>query len=114
MSGLPSPAQVGRQVIQGGLKTVDSAIELTGLPSPTQLGLHVVQAGLKSVDGALENVSLGLQAVHRAHSKLPDITEDYDESKPDGLVATGVEAVRAQIQRGLPITADPIKAAVRD
>src|ERR1700677_4931649 len=104
MSGLPSPVQLGRQVVQGGINTVDGAFQLTGLPSPTQVGLHVVQAGLKSVDGALENVSLGLQAVHRAHSKLPDITEDYDESKPDGVIATGVEAVRAQIQRGLPIT----------
>ena len=114
MSGLPSPAKVGFKVVQGGLKTVDDALALFGLPSPTQLGLKTVQAGLRSVDGALEKVSLGLQAVHRAHSRLPDITEDYDESKPDGLVAKGVEAVRDQVRRGLPVTFDPIKGAVRD
>ena len=114
MSSLPSPFQVGFNVVQGGLKTVDSALAMFGVPSPTQLGLKAVQGGLKRVDGVLENLSTGLQAVHRSHSKLPDITEDYDDSKPDGLLATGVEAFRAQVQRGLPVTADPIKLAVRD
>jgi len=87
---------------------------MSGLPSPVQLGTQVVHTGLKAVDGALENVSLGLQAVHRSHSRLPDVTEVYDESKPDGVFAKSIEAVRAQVQRGLPVTADPIKAAVSE
>ncbi|KAF8337113.1 heme peroxidase [Cantharellus anzutake] len=83
---------------------------MSGLPSPTVLGARVVYRGLRAVDGALENAALGVEAIHRSFAPLPDVTEDYDESKPEGLVATGIEGLRAQVKRGLPVTANPIKA----
>src|SRR5258706_12783090 len=81
-------------------------------------GLHVptptsaFHAALRTVDNLLEYASLTAQAVNRSWGPLPKTTEDFNEAEPTSKIAAGIEAVRAQIKRGLPITASPESAIV--
>jgi len=72
----------------------------------------LVQGALRAVDGGLGNVSLAAEAVNRSFSALPPVTSDFNERENHSMVASAVEAIRAQVQRGLPVTAPPLEAIV--
>lgn len=74
--------------------------------------VNLVQDALRAVDGGLENVSLAAEAVNRSFSDLPPVTSDFNEREQQSLVASTIERVRAQVQRGLPITAPPLEFIV--
>ena len=78
------------------------------IPTPTSL----FQEGLKLVDGSLENVSLAADAVHRAYAPLPPVSSDFNENDPESFVSKTIDAIRAQVQRGLPITTTPLATIV--
>lgn len=69
--------------------------------------------GLRAADGALQNLSYAAEAVNRSLSPLPPITSDFKDEQYDSLISQGIERVRAQVKRGLPVTAPPIETVVR-
>jgi linoleate 10R-lipoxygenase len=79
---------------------------MTGISSP-------IQATLKAVDSTLASVGVAAEAVHTSLSPLPSVTSDYNEAVPSSFVTKGIDAVRAQVQRGLPVTATPPELIVR-
>src|SRR5260370_26512339 len=81
-----------------------------GLPVPTPSS--TLHAALRKVDNLLEEASLTAQAINRSWGPLPKTTEDFNEAEPTSKIAVGIEAVRSQIKRGLPVTATPKAAAV--
>jgi hypothetical protein len=81
---------------------------MSGLPTP----LQAIHAALRAIDSSLENVGLAAEAVHTSLSPIPPITSDYNEAAPESFIAQGIGAIRAQIRRGLPVTAPPTQAIV--
>jgi hypothetical protein len=83
---------------------------MSGIPTPTK----TIQAVLKAVDSSLANVGVAAEAVHTSFSPLPPVPSDYNnEAPPASFVAKGIDAVRAQVQRGLPSPASAPKEIVR-
>lgn len=83
---------------------------MNGLHVPTPSG--AIHAALRRIDHLLEDASLTAQAINRSWGPLPKVTEDFKEDEPTSKIAIGIEAVRAQIKRGLPITGNPEGAVV--
>ncbi|KAF8337099.1 heme peroxidase [Cantharellus anzutake] len=83
-----------------------------GQPKPST-ALH---AALRTIDNLLEDASLTVQAINRSWGPLPKTTEDFKQAEATSMIASDIEAVRAQIKRGLPIEGDPgeIAASVLD
>ncbi|KAF9506550.1 hypothetical protein BS47DRAFT_1367288 [Hydnum rufescens UP504] len=79
-------------------------------------GIPTLQAALKAVDTSLANVGVAAEAIHTSFSPLPPVPSDYNnEAPPASFVAKGIDAVRAQVQRGLPSPAlapKEIRAAI--
>jgi hypothetical protein len=82
---------------------------MAGLPSPVQ----TIQATLKTIDSTLASVGVAAEAVHTSLTPLPPITSDYNDAAPSSLVSKGIDAVRAQVQRGFPVAATPPEIIVR-
>ena len=82
---------------------------MTGIPTP----FETAHAALQAIDTSLENVGLAADAVHTSFSPLPPVTSDYDKAAHSTYVSKGIDAVRAQVRRGLPITANPLALIVR-
>ena len=68
---------------------------------------QTVHAALQVIDSSLEKVGLAAVGVHASFSPLPPVASDYDKDAPSTYISKGIDAVRAQVRRGLPITADP-------
>ena len=81
---------------------------MSGLPTP----LQAIHAALRAIDSSLENVGLAAEAVHTSLSPIPPVTSDYNETAPESFIAQGIGAIRAQVRRGLPVTAPPTEAIV--
>jgi hypothetical protein len=73
---------------------------------------NFVHGALRAMDGGLENVSLAAEAVNRSFSALPPVTSDFNEREHHSIMASAIEAIRAQVQRGLPVTVPPLEAIV--
>lgn len=81
---------------------------MSGLPTP----LQAIHAALRTIDSGLENIGLAAEAVHTSFSPVPPVTSDYNEAAPESFVNKKIEALRAQVRRGLPITAPPSELIV--
>lgn len=73
---------------------------------------NLFHGAVRAVDGGLENVSLAAEAVNRSFSALPPVTSDFNERERQSFIGSTIEAIRGQVQRGLPVTAPPLEAIV--
>ena len=82
---------------------------MTGTLDPFQ----TVHTALQVIDSSLKEVGLAAEAVHTSFSPLPPVVSDYDKDAPSSSISKGIDAVRAQVRRGLPIAAHPMAFVVR-
>ncbi|KAF9506549.1 hypothetical protein BS47DRAFT_1426050 [Hydnum rufescens UP504] len=67
----------------------------------------------KAVDSGLANAGAAAEAIHTSLSLLPGVTSDHNNEAPRAsLVAKGIDAVRAQVQQGLPDPSTAPKAII--
>lgn len=70
-------------------------------------------SAVHAVDSGLETVSVVADAASRSAAPVPAVTSDYNEHAPSAsIISRGIEALRAQVQRGLPIEAPPLALIV--
>ena len=82
-------------------------------PLPVATITYLFQSALRTVDAGLENVSLLADDVDRSAARIPLVTSDYNERASESNLHKAIEALRSQVQRGLPIDAPPIQLIVR-
>lgn len=73
---------------------------------------NLFHGAVRAVDGGLENVGLAAEALNRSFSALPPVTSDFNENEMHSTVGGAIQAIRAQVQRGLPVTTPPLQAIV--
>jgi hypothetical protein len=78
------------------------------LPNPVSL----FHESLRQIDGGLQNVALAAEALNRSRSALPPVTSDFNEREYDSFIGKTIEAIRGQVQRGLPVTSLPLSTLV--
>ena len=72
----------------------------------------VFQSALRTVDAGLENVALIADDVDRSAAPLPPVTSDYNEYASESYLHKAIDALRSQVQRGLPFEASPLQLIV--
>ena len=70
------------------------------------------QSALRTVDAGLENVALIADDVDRSTAPLPPVTSDYNEYASESYLHKAIDALRSQVQRGLPFEAPPLQLIV--
>lgn len=69
-------------------------------------------SALRTVDAGLENVALIADDVDRSTAPLPPVTSDYNEYASESYLHKAIDALRNQVQRGLPFEAPPLQLIV--
>lgn len=73
----------------------------------------ILHSALRTVDAGLENVALLADDVDRSAAPLPPVASDYNEYAVESNLHKAIDAIRAQVQRGLPVETPPIQLLVR-
>lgn len=69
-------------------------------------------SALRTVDAGLENISFLADDADRAAAPVPPVTSDFNEYASESTLHKAVEALRSQVQRGLPVEAPPLQLVV--